>query len=239
VLRTLGALAAPAPAVMLIEDVQWADPETLAVLEYLADNLAGQQTAVVVTVRSDAPSSGLSAVRDLAARRVAALVELDRLGAEDVAAMACECLGTKAVGADIRAFLDRAGGLPFLIEELVATAARDGILVDREGSWALTGAAADVVPDSYRDSVSRRLAALPAGASLLIRVAAVAGLATDLRLLGQVAGLGPAGTGTAARLFLSPRTVEKHIERLLAKTGAGNRSQLVARAARRDTALRT
>ena len=42
VLRVLSALAAPAPAVMLIEDAQWADPETLAVLEYLADNVAGQ-----------------------------------------------------------------------------------------------------------------------------------------------------------------------------------------------------
>ena len=41
------------------------------------------------------------------------------------------------------------------------------------------------------------------------------------------------------RLFLSPRTVEKHIERLLAKTGAGNRSQLVARAARWGTSLCT
>ena len=199
VLRVLGALAAPAPAVMLIEDVQWADPETLAVLEYLADNLAGQQAALVVTIRSDTPSPGLSVVRALAARRVAVLVELARLGSDDVTAMACECLGTTTVAAEVRAFLDRAGGLPFLIEELVATGARDGILVDREGRWILTGAAADVVPDSYRDSVSRRLAALPADAALLTRVAAVAGLATDLRLLGLTAGLGPDGIGTAAQ----------------------------------------
>ena len=41
------------------------------------------------------------------------------------------------------------------------------------------------------------------------------------------------------RLFLSPRTVEKHVERLLAKTGVQNRSQLVARAARRAVMLRT
>ena len=69
VLRVLHALAAPSPAVMLIEDVQWADPETLAVLEYLADNVGGQQTAIVITIRSDIPSPGLSAARDLAARR--------------------------------------------------------------------------------------------------------------------------------------------------------------------------
>ena len=55
VLRVLRALAAPGPAVMLIEDAQWADPETLAVLEYFAGNVAGQQTAIVITVRSDTP----------------------------------------------------------------------------------------------------------------------------------------------------------------------------------------
>jgi hypothetical protein len=101
-LRVLRALAAPAPAVLLIEDAQWADPETLAVLEYFADNVAGQPLAVVVTVRSDTPSPGLSAVRDLAARRVATLAELARLGSADVTAMACECLGTAEVGADVR-----------------------------------------------------------------------------------------------------------------------------------------
>jgi DNA-binding CsgD family transcriptional regulator len=199
VLRVLRAMAVPFPAVMLIEDVQWADPETLAVLEYLADNVAGQRTAIVVTVRSDTPSPGLSAVRDLAARRVAVLVELARLCSDDVTAMACECLGAVSVDAGIRAFLDRAGGLPFLVEELVATAARDGILVEREARWVLAGASAGVVPDSYRDSVSRRLGVLSADAALVTRVAAVAGLATDMRLLGLSAGLSPAEAGAAAQ----------------------------------------
>ncbi len=199
VLRVLHALAAPSPAVMLIEDVQWADPESLAVLEYLADNVAGQQTAVVVTIRSDTPSPGLSAVRDLAARRVATLAALARLGPDDATAMACECLGTAAVGGDVRALLARAEGLPFLVEELVATAAREGILVEHEGRWVLTGAPAGVVPDSYRDTVSRRLRVLSGEAALLTRVAAVAGLATDMRLLSLAAGLSPVEAGTAAR----------------------------------------
>ena len=199
VLRVLHALAAPSPAVMLIEDVQWADPETLALLEYLADNVAGQRAAIVITIRSDTPSPGLSAVRDLAARRVATLVELARLGSGDVTAMARGCLGAVTVGADVRALLDRADGLPFLVEELVATAAREGMLVEHEGGWALTGAPADIIPDSYRDSVSRRLRLLSAEAALLTRVAAVAGLATDMRLLSRSAGLSPAEAGMAAQ----------------------------------------
>jgi DNA-binding CsgD family transcriptional regulator len=34
----------------------------------------------------------------------------------------------------------------------------------------------------------------------------------------------------ARRLFLSPRTVDHHVARLLAKTGAANRSELARRA---------
>jgi DNA-binding CsgD family transcriptional regulator len=199
VLRVLGALAAPLPAVMLIEDVQWADPETLAVLDYLADNVTGQRTAVVITVRSDTPSRGLAAVRDLTARRVATLVELARLAPDDITAMACECLGTTAVGADIRALVDRSGGLPFLVEELLATAARDGILAEQEGRWALTGGPATVIPDSYRESVSRRLRGLDAQAGLLTRVAAVTGLTTEMPLLSMAAGLNLAEAGAAAQ----------------------------------------
>jgi DNA-binding CsgD family transcriptional regulator len=199
VLRVLRALAAPSPVVMLIEDVQWADPETLAVLEYLADNVAGQSVAVVITVRSDTPSPGLSAVRDLVARRVATQAELARLGSDDVAALACGCLGTAALGAGIRALLDRAGGLPFGVEELLATAAREGILAEHEGRWALSGGPAGVIPDSYRDSVSRRLRVLSADATLLTRVAAVAGMAADIRLLRAATGLSQAEAGIAAQ----------------------------------------
>lgn len=45
-----------------------------------------------------------------------------------------------------------------------------------------------------------------------------------LRLVAE----GLANKQIAARLFLSPRTVEKHVESLLRKTGARSRTQLVA-----------
>jgi DNA-binding NarL/FixJ family response regulator len=38
----------------------------------------------------------------------------------------------------------------------------------------------------------------------------------------------------AERLYLSSRTVEKHVERLLAKTGSSNRAQLATYALRQD-----
>ena len=153
VLRVLRSLAAPAPAIVLVEDIQWADPETLAVLEYLADNARDEPVAVVATARSDSPSPGLTLARDLAGRRAAEIIELNRLDADDVAGMAGDCLDTAEVSAGIRAFLDKAAGLPFLIEELVVTAAREGVLVKHQGGWALAETPADLVPDSYRESV--------------------------------------------------------------------------------------
>ena len=46
-------------------------------------------------------------------------------------------------------------------------------------------------------------------------------------VLGLVAD-GLSNKEIATRLFLSPRTVEKHVESLLRKTGARSRTQLVA-----------
>jgi len=46
-------------AVLILEDVHWADPETLAILEYLADNLAGTRVLCVARSADSEPSAGL------------------------------------------------------------------------------------------------------------------------------------------------------------------------------------
>jgi DNA-binding CsgD family transcriptional regulator len=55
--------------------------------------------------------------------------------------------------------------------------------------------------------------------------------ARELEVL-QLLALGLANQDIAARLFLSPRTVERHVANLAVKTGATRRSELVAYAAR-------
>ena len=50
-----------------------------------------------------------------------------------------------------------------------------------------------------------------------------------LRLIAE----GRTNKDVAEALYLSPRTVEKHVERLLLKTGAPNRTALAALLARR------
>src|SRR5258708_2422145 len=59
-----------APALLAIEDVHWADRETLEVIEYLADHVSGHAVLVVVTLRDDERGPGSELVSALRARRV-------------------------------------------------------------------------------------------------------------------------------------------------------------------------
>jgi predicted ATPase len=70
VLRLMVEWSSPdVPALLVIEDLHWADRETLEVIEYLADHLSGQAALVVATLRDDEPGPGDELVSALWARR--------------------------------------------------------------------------------------------------------------------------------------------------------------------------
>lgn len=77
VLRLMAEWLSPdASALLLIEDLQWADRETLEVIEHLADHLSGQPVLVVATLRDDEPGPGGELVWVLRARRAVQPISL-------------------------------------------------------------------------------------------------------------------------------------------------------------------
>jgi predicted ATPase len=50
-------------SILILEDLQWADPETLATVDYVADNLVGRRVLLIATLRDDEPSAGLDIAR--------------------------------------------------------------------------------------------------------------------------------------------------------------------------------
>ncbi len=87
VLRLARVLGQGSGTLLLIEDMQWADADTLAVVEYLADNIAQQPVLLLLTVRAEERSPALDLVSRLQTRRAAAVVDLERFGPIEVAAM--------------------------------------------------------------------------------------------------------------------------------------------------------
>src|SRR5258708_26002178 len=97
-LRVL-APAGSAGSLLVLEDLQWADPETLATVDYITDNLADRPILCLVTLRDDEPSAGLDMVRTIHGRRSADLPRVPTLSEAEVEEMARACLDDYPIAA--------------------------------------------------------------------------------------------------------------------------------------------
>jgi DNA-binding CsgD family transcriptional regulator len=171
VLQLLRRVAGNAGMLLVVEDLHWADPDTLAVVEYLSDNLSAEAVLCVATCRSETTSAGAELVARVTGRRAAQHLALGRLTSGQVAAMVRACLPSAPDEVIVR--VQRAAdGIPFLVEESLA---------------------APGVPRSFADGVRSRLAGLSDDERLVLHAAALLGRQFDWRLL-------PAATGLDASL---------------------------------------
>jgi DNA-binding NarL/FixJ family response regulator len=188
---------------VLLDDLQWADAETLAVVEYLADNIRDEPILVVVAVRppaGDADTAGPPVLTSLVERRAATLVPLPRFGVGDVVEMTRECLGDPAVPAEVlRLVVDRADGLPFFVEELLAGLQTDDALVREDGRWVARRPQRGRPPATFQESVRRRVASLEPTAQQLLSDAAMLGRWIEPALLSTVSRASPVGVDAALR----------------------------------------
>jgi DNA-binding CsgD family transcriptional regulator/tetratricopeptide (TPR) repeat protein len=164
VLRLMAEWSSPdAPALLVIEDLHWADRETLEVLEYLADHASGHAALIVATLRDDEPGPGGELVSALWARRAVQQIPLSPLDPAQSEVMLRECLSAASLLPDlVDAVVARSDGVPFFIEELLATA------LDEANS-------ARAVPDSIVAAVEARLGLLPEPTARFLGFAAILG----------------------------------------------------------------
>jgi DNA-binding CsgD family transcriptional regulator len=167
VLQLLRRVAGPAGLLMVLEDLHWADPDTLAVVEYLSDNLAAAPVLCVATCRDEPSSAAAELITRLHRRRAAGHIALGRLTAGQVAAMVRACLPDAADDVITRV-QNLSDGIPFLVEESLA---------------------APGVPRSFAEAVRTRLAAMSEDERLVLHTAALFGRQFDWRLLATATGL--------------------------------------------------
>ena len=184
ILRLVTALASPCGAMLVLEDLHWADPDTLDVLSYLADAAVTSPVVLVATARDelDPPQRLL----DLALACQADVIALDRLGPQDVRGVVESCLSGAPPDELVRFVTDNADGLPFLVEELLTGLVAVGALAP-DGT--LTGPLTTNVPRTFAATVRRRLAGLEPSARSVVETAAVLGRRFDWRLITEITGL--------------------------------------------------
>ncbi|MDZ5622956.1 AAA family ATPase [Nocardioides sp. HM23] len=206
-LRLASALDGPG-VLLLIEDLHWADPETLGVLEYVADNVRDVPLLVVATTRPyDAPAV-TELVGALEARSAAESVELVPLGRDDVAEMQGACLDGSAPDGLADWVLRFSAGFPLLVEEVLADLQSSGALVREDGgAWRVATELSATVPSSFARSVEARLDAVSPTAREVMEAAALLGIGFDWQVVGAALGLDDRTTATAIRDLRRERLV--------------------------------
>ena len=86
-LRSLG----PHGLVVAMEDLHRADPDTVSLAEYLADNTCDQHLVFAVSLRTEPPSPASELARRQRGRRGIAHLPLGRLSEREVAEMIIAC----------------------------------------------------------------------------------------------------------------------------------------------------
>jgi DNA-binding CsgD family transcriptional regulator/tetratricopeptide (TPR) repeat protein len=128
VLRLLAATC-PDGGVLVLEDLHWADPETVAIVEHLTDNLERTRVLCLVTVRSEAESAARELAGRVRSRRSAPVLDLQPLNDAQVAAMVFGCAGESDPEL-VQRVTSLGDGVPFLIEEMLVSPGLPASLAD-------------------------------------------------------------------------------------------------------------
>ncbi len=180
-LAVLSDLIGDAPAVIVFEDLHWADSESAALFERIADQhgprlLVGTYRPDEVTRRQ--PVAGLLARTER--RHAVTHVRLQRLTPSQTAAMLAAATGAPAPLRAATALHHRTGGNPFFLEELLRALPGYGVeeLVEQPLPWSLADVLRRQVEDL--DPLSHRI----------VEAATVLGHRIPFDLLADVTGAG-------------------------------------------------
>ncbi|MFL6072586.1 MAG: AAA family ATPase [Mycobacteriales bacterium] len=170
-------------SVIVFEDLHWADSESAALFERIADQpkprlLIGTYRPDQVTRRH--PLAGLLA--RLGRRHAVTQVRLERLGEDDTAALILALTGRPASYRAVAAMHQRTGGNPFFVEELLRGHETEDLedLCEHPMPWSLSEVLHEQVDD------------LDPRAQQVIEAAAVLGNRVPFDLLAAVTGTGEA-----------------------------------------------
>jgi class 3 adenylate cyclase len=164
-------LAADQPVVVLVEDIHWAEPDLLDLLDSLIRDVHGP--LLLLTTARPEPTAGRQA---WSGREESTSIWLEPLAAADAALM-LDTMIPGELSARLRdAIVERAEGNPFFVEELVGTLIDQGAVVHENGGWAVREQPENlIVPDTVQALLAARIDRLDSPEKAALQAASVIG----------------------------------------------------------------
>ncbi len=180
-------LANTRPTVLVMEDLHWADPTSIDLVERLlgVTEIAPLMMLLLFRPRRSEPSWTIHEIagREFAHRYLP--VELKPLGGSDSQQLVANLLEVEGLSLVVRdLILDKAEGNPFFVEEVVRSLIDQGIVVREKGSFISTRDIQDLdVPDNLAAVLTTRLDQLEPESKRALQTASVIGREFDVGML--------------------------------------------------------
>ncbi|HJW22979.1 MAG TPA: adenylate/guanylate cyclase domain-containing protein [Candidatus Limnocylindrales bacterium] len=188
--RVLRALASQHPLVVVVEDLHWADPASVAVLRQLLPLAAQLPILAIGALRAETDSAGWELYTTARETFGAAMTEirLEPLDTSESRQLVANLLEIESLPDQIRdLILSRAEGNPFFVEEVVRMLVERAVIVERGDRWVATDRIGSVdIPETLHGLLLARIDQLPESAKRSLRTAAVIGRQFPVRVLVEV-----------------------------------------------------
>lgn len=200
VAEVLVRLAAEGPLVVVLEDLHWADPTSLGLVERLLPVTEESSVLLLLTHRAER-DHGSWRLREIGARELphrTSVIDLPALPGEAERELLAGLVGRDTLPDPVaRRVLDAADGNPFFLEELVRSLADAGSLVESGDGFRFDHDVPIEVPATVGQVINARLDRLDPRTHDVVRAAAVLGRRFDSSLL---EGVTRSGDGLPAAL---------------------------------------
>lgn len=184
----LGLLSERSPVMLVLEDAQWADSGSLALLRHLARRTRNIRLLLLANYREVEPDgAGLfhEVLHDLDRERLAQHINLDRFDLEATQDLLSAVLEGPLTPQFLDGIYKQTEGNPFFIEEVCKHLVEEGKLYYEEGEWHCPSIDSLEIPRSVRVAVRSRVARLSVDAQEVLQIAAILGREFDFQTLQQ------------------------------------------------------
>jgi len=182
--RTLELMAGEASLLLVIEDIHWAEPTLLDLLDYLSD-MGAASMMLLVTARPEL----LDVRPGWSGGDKRQLLRLEPLGVDASEALLLAQPGGEAVPPDLRRrILEAAEGNALYVEEMLGMLRDSGALKQEDNGWVASEKVSEMeVPPTVRALLAARLDRLPPDERTLTSRAAVVGRSFEAAALSHLA----------------------------------------------------
>jgi predicted ATPase/class 3 adenylate cyclase len=196
-------LAAKQPVVLVFEDLHWADPSSVALIEYLF-NLTVFNPILIICVTRIERTTSFWKVKTQSAQEFTNLIEVTLwpLANEECRQLIKHLLKIEAMPKALEdLLLNRSEGNPLFLEEVLRSLIEEGAIAHRDGRWEITRSVREIdIPTTLQGVLTARIDRLEEPVRRSLQIAAVIGRVFPRFIL--------------APIFNEPEVLEKALEQL-------------------------